>query len=451
MFKDVPGGEVSSSYRLITDREDAVAAITAIADRGELCGLDLETTGLDPLTDRVRLLQLALPGATTVVVDLARTGGLEALRDPLGRLRAVAHNAVFEMSFLHRAGIDVTLDCTMLAAHALQPSRDGRGESLEALAQRHLGLALDKSLQTSDWGGELSPDQLAYAAFDAAVTLRLHQGLQAALEREKATRVYELMRAAQPAVMAMQLAGMPIDTGAQTALIRHLEEQHAELEPKLLEAFAGRNPGSATQIGEWLTWALGDKAEAWPRTGTGKLSTKADDLKAGAHLLPPEKARIVKELLAPFKIVSKQLSTYGENLAEFVSPDTDRIYAGFHLAGTVTGRMSSSKPNLQNIPRERVFRELFRAPDGRLLVIADYGQIELRVAAILAGEQRMLEAFARGQDVHRMTAARLLGKPVKGIAKEERHLAKAINFGLLYGQGVTGLQRYASTTYEVEA
>jgi DNA polymerase-1 len=451
MFPDPPGGEGGeTAYRLITDASEALTTLTAIADKGELVGLDLETTGLDPLTAKARLVQIAAPGVPVVVIDLFQTGRLEALREPLSRLRAVAHNAVFEMSFLHRAGIHTVLDCTMLMAHALQPGEGGSGESLEALALRYLGITLDKGLQTSDWSGELSPAQLRYAALDAAITLRLHKGLRALLEREKATRVYELMRDAQPSIVVMQLAGMPFDTAAQAALIRHLKEQRAELQPQLGEALAGRNPGSGQQIGEWLAWCLGDKAAAWPKTGKGKLSTAADDLKRGAALLAPEKARVVRELLLPFKVVSKHLSTYGETLAHYVSADADRIHASFHLAGTVTGRMSSSKPNLQNIPRDRVFRELFKAPDGRLMVVADYSQIELRVAVILAKEQRMLEAFDQGQDVHSLTAARLLRKSVEDVTKQERQLAKAVNFGLLYGQGVTGLQLYASATFGVE-
>jgi DNA polymerase-1 len=199
-----------------------------------------------------------------------------------------------------------------------------------------------------------------------------------------------------------------------------------------------------------LAEALGDRAKAWPRTDKGKqLSTAADDLKKGAALLPEDKARVILDLLLPFKLVEKQLSTYGNGFAEkHVNPGTGRIHAKFNLAGTVTGRMSCSSPNMQNIPRDPSFRGLFKAPEGRRFAIADYSQMELRVAAILAGEGVLLEAYRKGEDTHVKTAAMLLGK--KEVTKEERQLAKAVNFGLLYGQGARGLQAYAASTYGIE-
>jgi DNA polymerase-1 len=421
-----------------------------MAERGEMVGLDLETTGLDPLVAEARLLQLAPADGPVVIIDLFRTGGFAPLREPLERLQAVAHAATFDMGFLHRHGARLTLDCTLLANHA----RTGRREKLATLAEQHLGIVLDKIEQVSDWSGPLSEAQLRYAALDAEAVRRLHDVLQAELVEHGSTRVYELTRGAQPAVIGMSLAGMPFDGMGQGELINRLTAEHDRLAPKLAEALAGRNPSSGPQIVEWLTWLVGGKEgdayTAWPKTGAGQLSTSADDLKRGAALLPADKARVVRDLLLPYRLVEKQLSTYGTRLADHIHPKTGRIHAKFNLAGTITGRMSSSGPNLQNIPRDPAFRGLFKAPEGRAFVVADYSQMELRVAAILAGEGRLLQAYREGCDTHALTAGMLLGKRPDEVTKAERQLAKAVNFGLLFGQGAKGLQAYAASSYGVE-
>ena len=137
-------------------------------------------------------------------------------------------------------------------------------------------------------------------------------------------------------------------------------------------------------------------------------------------------------------------------MADKIDSSTQRIHAEFHLAGAETGRMSCSKPNLQQIPRDKAFRALFAAPAGRVFVICDYSQMELRVAAQIAGEESLIEAYRQGQDTHKKTAALLLGIEPAAVTKDQRQLAKAVNFGLLFGQGAKGLQAYASSSYEVE-
>jgi DNA polymerase I len=251
----------------------------------------------------------------------------------------------------------------------------------------------------------------------------------------------------------MHLAGMPFALAAQRDLVAGLTAERDRLRSELEAALAGRNPNSGGQLAAWLAGLLGGEDgpahRAWPRTGKGRLATGADDLRRGAPLLPADEARVVTELLLPFKVVEKRLSTYGVGLAGRVHPLTGRIHARFNLAGTVTGRMSSSGPNMQNIPRDPAFRALFRAPAGRRLVIADYGHVELRVAALIAGEAKLLAAFREGRDAHALTAGMIRDKEPEEVSKDERQLAKAVNFGLLYGQGARGLQAYAAATYGV--
>ena len=437
-------------YRHVETAEEARQALAEIVARGGRVGLDLETTGLDPLTAQARLLQVAPEAGPVLVVDLFKAGGLHAFREELERIRPVAHNAIFDAGFLWRAGVRVVPDCTMLAGHVLT----GRREKLSALAATHLGLEMEKELQKADWSGELSEAQFRYAAFDALVTLRLWPVLEAEIGERRSEQAYALMRDAQPAIVQMQLAGMPFDVVAQRELVERLAVERERLRLALAEVLNGRNPNSGPQLGEWLTEALGGAGSplhhAWPKTATGKLGTGAHELKKGLSYLPPEPARVVAELLLPYKVVEKRLSAFGVGMEKHLHPVTGRIHASFHLAGTVTGRMSSSEPNMQQIPRERDFRGLFKAPPGRAFVIADYSQMELRVAAILAGEEALLEAYREGKDTHRLTAAMILAKPAEVVTKEERQLAKAVNFGLLYGQGAKGLQDYAASSYGVE-
>ena len=174
-YKDEPSASSAGpSFHLITDLEEACKALAELGNRGELVGLDLETTGLDPLTSGARLLQLAPADGPVLVIDLFAVGGLESLSEAMSGLRTVAHNATFDASFLRRAGIQLVPDCTMLMSHILT----GKREKLSELAERHLGRTLDKTFQKADWAGELSQDQLAYAAEDARTVRDLHHLLQ---------------------------------------------------------------------------------------------------------------------------------------------------------------------------------------------------------------------------------------------------------------------------------
>jgi DNA polymerase-1 len=156
------------------------------------------------------------------------------------------------------------------------------------------------------------------------------------------------------------------------------------------------------------------------------------------------------EPLARYKAAVKGLSTYGKGYAAHISPVTGRIHANFTLGGTATGRLSCSSPNIQNPPRDPAFRALFAPTPGRCLVVADYGQIELRVAALVSGDPAMLAVYEQGEDLHRKTAAAFLGKEPGAVSKAERQIAKGINFGMLFGSGSKGLQAFCKSSYGVD-
>jgi DNA polymerase I len=448
----------ATPYRLVTDYAEASSALAEIARKGQRVGLDIETTGLDPHTSRARLLQIAAPGEPVLIVDLDKAGGLPALVGHLQGLPFVAHNATFEMGFLVKAGLltdtkgPLPIDCTMLAAHVA--GCESGGLSLKAVAKRFLDIDLDKEAQASDWSApELTPEQLAYAARDAAILLELWPKIWAEVETRDGIRIYEIVKSAQVPIVKMALAGIYFDAAEQRVLLDKLQAERDQLSGGLKAAMAGRE-ASGNDLQAWLEEALGGpgstKHKAWPKTATGKLQTGEDALKRNLALLPIEAEKAVSGLLLPFKKVEKQLTAFGSSLSSHLNPATGRLHPRIHLTGTVTGRMSSSQPNIQQIPRDATFRALFKAPEGRRLVLADFGAMELRVAAQIAGEQKLIQAFRDGVDPHKLTASLILSKPVAEISKEERQLAKAVNFGLLYGQGAKGLAAYAASTYGVE-
>lgn len=445
----------AAPYRLITTLDELEERLGWMKDAAiSLAAIDFETTGLDPKTSRPRLLSVARYDDVTHVVDLdAIEGGLQAMVPYFtGGARLLAHNAVFELKFIaeHAGVTGLEIDCTMIGAHVAGLEK---GLSLKDVAKHFLDVELDKAEQASDWSAPvLSEDQLAYAARDAAVLLDLWPKIEAEIDARQSSRAYHLVRAAQPAIVAMELAGMPFDVKTHADLVTGMEAERDQLLAALSEAMGGRRPSGNDLLAyfEEQLGGEGSKAfEAWPKTGTGKISTREDEITAHVHLLPAPAQAVIREKFLPYRTIEKRLTAFGKNLAAYVSPATGRIHPSFRLTGTVTGRLSCSAPNLQQVPRDALYRGLFRAPEGRALVIADYNAAELRVAAQLAGETRLLDAFREGRDPHRLTASLLLGKAPEEITKDERQLAKAVNFGLLYGQGAKGLAAYALASYGV--
>ena len=390
------------------------------------------------LTHRVRLVQVApASGGEVIVVDCFRVP-LETIRPALDALDAVAHNAIFDQRMLRRRR---PLECTLLASHALT----GSVESLATLTERHLGRTLSKEAQTADWSLPLTDEMLVYAARDARAVLDLWRVLEPIVAREGARRVYELARDSQAAVAEMMDCGVGFDVDAHRAIVAEAAARRGELLPEL--AAAGlTNPRSPAELARLLE-KYADTL--WPRTPRGQLSTSAPVLRSRGPMLDAEAWRVLERLLE-YREADKLITTYGDTFTEHVKPATRRIHPTLWIAGAATGRMSCREPNLQNIPRGGTFRACFRAPAGRRLVVADFGQIELRVAAIVAGEDRLLEAFHAGVDVHRLTASKLLAKVASDVTKGERQLAKAINFGLLYGQGARQLAANAVASYGVK-
>ena len=439
------------TVRYITQPAPAQAALERLLESTEPLGLDTETAplpdfrrhpkaGLDPHLSRIRLLQVFGGDSSVYVFDLYALP-LD-LFTPLWQHSLVAHNALFDLKHLLHAGADPTaMGCTLLMTNALTGLRQG----LAHLARQWLDWQISKEQQTSDWdAAHLSGQQLEYAALDAVAVRRLFEVLKPRLEQLHLARTYALMRDAQRAIGDMELNGIYFDVAAHARLMQQWQSIRDEAYQHLLEQMGPEvSPSSGKQLSLWLRSHLDAQIVArWPRTATGQLKTDAGTLKQhGDH---PLLSRLLH-----YREFATLLSTFGSGFAAHVSPVTGRIHADFHLGGTATGRLSCSAPNIQNPPRDAAFRALFAAPPGRRIVVADYSQIELRVAALVSGDRNMRQAYAQGQDLHRKTAAVVTGVPLNRVTAAQRQGAKAVNFGLLYGQGAKGLARYARSTYGV--
>ncbi len=436
----------------VTDAVIAEKIIFGLSDKTGPFGLDTETApieeyrnhpraGLDPNLSKIRLVQIYPGGDSVFVFDMYRIN--MRLIDQIWNFPLIAHNAVFDLKHLFLAGANPEkVGCTMLMENALSNNL----RSLKGLAKKYLDLDLPKETALSDWNRrELTENQISYAALDAVIVHKLYHILKTKLKDRNQGGCYILMRDSQRAIAKMELNGVHFDFESHERIITDWEKDHKRSETELFRLLGhGVNPESGKQLSDWLKNNLDSETiRNWPVSDTGRLRTDHWTLSRNSD------QPFVKSLL-DYKESGKLLSTYGRNFAEHRNPVTNRIHASFRLGGTISGRLSCNNPNIQNPPRDRLFRSLFSAPPGRVIVVADYGQIELRVAALISGDREMLEAYKNGLDLHRITASAVAGVPLDKVTKEQRQAAKAINFGLLFGQGPTGLSLYAKSTYNVD-
>jgi DNA polymerase-1 len=423
--------------------------------RDRFLALDVETTGLVAARDGLRTVQIADGVSVAILVfdQPVPARALVVLADFLRGRRVVVHNAGFEDSWLQLAGIDLVLDDTALLFAAVRGTRQLPGDksshvSLAALAAALTAESLDKTEQTSDWGApELSEAQLDYALRDAIVTHRVWEALRAELHR-KAKQFgvdiaagYEDLRHSAAMARAMERTGIGFDTAAHAAWIVRKQEPVDAIEARLIELDPVLTP-ACVNSGKQLDRYFQERIKAypekeqriasrkWPRTDKSRqLATGREDLAKvvlAAFLLPAEQ-KVVETLHARAEH-KRFLTTFGKSFVQRVADG--RLYGRLHAGGAVTGRYTSTEPNLQNAPTDKEFRAFFRAPEGRALVDVDYSQLELRVFAALSNDAKMTATFEAGWDYHDLI--------VKRIGCDRRQ-AKAINFGIIYGMGLATL------------
>ncbi len=454
---------------------DRLKAWLARAHESGVVAVDTETTSLDAMQAHLCGFSLAVAPNEACYVPIGhREGGGEGGSDlfapearlcdgqipedqALGLLKPlledrgvlkVAQNMKYDWLVFARRGIEAApYDDTMLISYVLDAGKGGHG--MDDLARRWLNHDTIKFDHVAGSGKNrvtfdcVTIDKATeYAAEDADVTLRLWYALKGRLAAEHVTTVYETLERAMPTVLArMERRGISIDRQVLSRLSGEFAQEQARLEDEI-KNLAGEplNPGSPKQVGDILFGKMNlmlDGSKAPGKTKTGQWSTTARDLEnlAEHHELPRK--------ILDWRQVSKLRSTYTEALPTYVNPTTHRVHTSYALAATTTGRLSSSEPNLQNIPIRtedgRKIRKAFVATPGMKLVSADYSQIELRLLSEVAEVPTLRKAFQDGIDIHAMTASEMFGVPVKDMPPETRRRAKAINFGIIYGISAFGL------------
>ena len=461
-------GKVERRYALVQDLADLDAWIAAAAAKG-VVAMDTETTSLNPAHAELVGVSLALEPGEACYIPLAHRAngaGELALGDApapaapkqipleaaLERLRPlfedesvlkIGQNIKYDVEVLAGYGIAVApVDDTMLISFVLEGGLHGHG--LDELAELHFGHNTIKYKDVAGSGkGHIGfaavPLDKArdYAAEDADITLRLHRLLKPRLLAERRLAFYETIERPLVRVVAeMERAGIRVDRAELSRLSQDFALRLVELEQQIF-ALAGHpfNIGSPKQLGEVLFDELGLAGGRKGKTGAYGTDAAVLEQLALTHDLP---ARVLD-----WRQLAKLKSTYADALVEEINPKTGRVHTSFSLAGAITGRLSSTEPNLQNIPirteEGRKIRRAFVAEPGHVLLSADYSQIELRLAAHIADVGPLKEAFRAGADIHALTASEVFGVPMDEMTGEIRRRAKAINFGILYGMSAFGL------------
>lgn len=462
-----------SKYETVTTLARLNEWIARAFDVGHVA-LDTETTGLDAMAADLVGVSLATAPNEACYIPLAHRGGGDGLfaegllpnqipiRDALAALKPlledpgvlkIGQNLKYDWLMLIRHGIDVgPYDDTMLLSYVLDAGASPHG--MDPLSERWLKHTPIKYEEVCGKGkGQICFDQAAidkatdYAAEDADVTLRLWLVLKARLVAEGKAGVYETLERPLVRVLGnMERRGVSIDRQMLSRLSGDFAQGMARLEAEI-SGMAGEtfNPGSPKQLGDILFGKM--QLPGGRKTPTGAWSTGADvldELAEAGHELPRR--------ILDWRQLQKLKSTYTDALPTYVNNETGRVHTSFALAATTTGRLSSSEPNLQNIPvrteEGRKIRRAFIAAPGHKLVSADYSQIELRLLAEIADTPSLRQAFQDGLDIHAMTASEMFGVPIEGMPGEVRRRAKAINFGIIYGISAFGLANQLSIPRE---
>lgn len=438
-------------FQLIRDAETLRAACEQLARR-DILGFDTETTALDPYEGTIRLVQLS-DGTDTKVIDLkpfADKGDLRTLPElaPLRELLAapkpvkVAHNAKFDAKWVRRHfGVDLggTFD-TLLASQLIAAGDQDRRHNLAEVASVFLGVELDKSEQVSDWNApELSQSQIEYAARDAATMIPLREKIVERLKTDGLIKVAKLEFDCVVPIAAMELAGFYLD---KSRWLEQLEKVKKEQE-KIADDLQRMLSAGVAQASLFGSAEINLNSQTQVTDALKNLGVPVPETTRGWQLQPLAAQYPVVAKLLEYRGVAKSLTSFGENILEFIEPKTGRIHADFRQIGAPTGRFSCSKPNIQQIPHGAEYRRCFRAPDGKKLVIADYSQIELRILAEFSGDEQFIHAFQTGADFHTMTAAQVFNIEPEEVTSDQRSFAKRLNFGVVYG---IGAQRFAMMT-----
>jgi DNA polymerase-1 len=455
--------EEAADYEIVADEEALRRLVARLKDAPALT-IDTETTAVDPmeaalvgiaLTDTAERGYYVPVDAPAADPQLPLETALEALTPLLSDpgLAKYGHNIKYDLTVLERSGAEVAglaFD-TMIAEWLINPSSNNLG--LKDLAWARLKKQMTPITDLIGTGKdqltmrEIPVKQAApYACADVDMTHRLVDVLKPELEEKQLWSLFtDVEMPLVPVLSAMERAGVGFDAEQMERMSEDLAARLHDLEAQIYDLVGYKlNVNSTQQLSDALFKTLGLPSQGVRRTKTGHYSTAAGVLERLR-----DKHEVV-DLILEHRELSKLKSTYVDALPEMVNPDTGRMHTSYNQTGTVTGRISSSDPNLQNIPIRtelgRHVRRAFVADEGCQLLAADYSQVELRVMAHISGDEGLLGAFERGEDVHARTAAEILDVPLDEVTSKQRRLAKSVNFGLSYGQTAYGLSRATGLT-----
>ena len=457
-----------SSYMIevkLIDTAQKLASLKQALDASSLIAFDTETTALDPLRAELVGLSLAVKEGEGYYIPLGHKGEqpqlkvsevIEALTPALTNpsIEKAGHNIKYDALVLARYGLRVSplsFD-TMIAEWLTNPA--SRDLGLKDLAGTLLGIRMTHIEELIGRGkNQLTMDEVPiaaaapYAAADAEVTLRLIPLLKEKMQKTNSTGIFNTIEMPLvPVLLKMEQEGISLDIDFFKRFSAEIGERLRLIEDEVHQAVGHAfNLNSSQQLSKVLFEDLKlEPPDRNKRTSSGHFSTSAavlDELK-GQH--------VVVDLLLEYRELSKLKSTYLDALPQQINPRDNRVHTSFNQTGSVTGRLASSDPNLQNIPTRtetgRQVRLGFIAAPGHRLLSVDYSQIELRIVAHMSGDEAMLKAFRDGQDIHATTAAAIYDLPLEQVTKEQRRHAKAINFGLIYGMSAFGLSRSTDLT-----
>lgn len=454
---DFFGSDFQAFY--ITDKAEALTAIKRLMEYDTTLAIDTETealpefrhvekAALSPHLAKIRLMQV-FNGKSSVIFDLKKIANDSIFIALLETKKFIAHHAPFDFKFFYSLGaLKIDIGCTLIAAKLVNHAATAVDfkMTLDALTEGFLGKELPKHVQTSDWSvSMLTHEQLVYAALDPIAVWYVAEKLSKGIAKYGLQKIYDLNRAAIPAIAKMELNGIAIDKEKHIKLV---DRWRAELyaAKKELTELTGLPDITNHKIAKWLEEKLDkDVLTFWPRTDLGKLKTDANTLSEFSHL----------EIVTPFskfQKLEKLTTSFGMNLLQKLNPKTGRLHTSFNICGARTGRLSSSEPNLQTAPRDKEFRELF-VPSRRnfKFICGDFGQIEVRVVAELSQDKELLSVFNKGEDVYEATAQKMIGQKLSHFPYDKRKIlrqsAKALVLGLLYGLGAKKYAHYANKNY----
>ena len=471
LFAGGQGEQVKSAslgaYHLVDEERELAQLVERIRTKG-ICAVDVEATSVRPVEARMVGISLACEPEEAYYIPTGHSAtaatkqlDLDTVRRLLGPVLLdasvvkYAHNANYDLIVLSEHGLPtkgLQFD-SMIAAFLLDPS--GRNLGLKGLAWQELGAEMTTIDELIGSGKrQLTIDLVSvervypYAAADADMTLRLVGRQEPQLKEKGLWRLFtDIEMPLVPVLIDMECTGVALDVDLLGRMAQELNQRLAELEREIQQQVGySFNINSSQQLSDALFKRLELPVAGLQKGTSGRYSTAADVLESLRGKHP------VVDLLLEQRRLAKIKSTYVDALPQLVNPRTGRVHTSWNQTGAVTGRLSSSDPNLQNIPirteEGRRVRQAFVAPEGTRLVGADYSQVELRILAHVSGDENLLTAFRNGEDIHASTAARILGVPLSSVTPDMRRLAKAVNFGLIYGMSEWGLAARTELTQE---